>query len=113
FAWDGPGGGIDGAAADGDGARGAWGAGCGGGAAACAGAPVCCCPRYDSTSCFVMRPPAPVPFTRLRSTLLSRAIRRTSGDSGPAGSPCSVGSGAGGGELTISGSLIPGCTDGS
>ena len=33
-----------------------------------------------------MRPPAPVPSTRLRSMLCSRAILRTSGESGPAGS---------------------------
>ena len=33
-----------------------------------------------SRSCLVMRPPAPVPFTWLRSMLYSRAILRTSGD---------------------------------
>src|ERR1017187_428795 len=52
-----------------------------------------------------MRPPAPVPLTRLRSILFSRAILRTSGESGPdgsaagsaAGSSAGVGSGSTGG----------------
>ena len=42
--------------------------------------------RCDSTSCFVIRPPAPVPFNLPRSMLFSRAILRTKGESGPAGS---------------------------
>src|ERR1017187_4412335 len=52
-----------------------------------------------------MRPPAPVPFTRLRSMLFSRAIFRTSGESGPdtsaagsaAGSSAGLASGSTGG----------------
>src|SRR4051812_42431601 len=38
-----------------------------------------------------MRPPAPVPLTLVRSMLFSRAMRRTSGDNGPAASPGSSG----------------------
>src|SRR3954462_6523215 len=41
---------------------------------------------YASTSCFVIRPPAPDPFTFDRSILFSRAILRTSGEIGPTGS---------------------------
>src|ERR1035438_1327285 len=59
--------------------------------AGAAGAP---CARQASTSCLVMRPPAPVPLTRLRSILFSRAIFRTSGESGPDTS--AAGSSAGG-----------------
>src|SRR5690242_19617795 len=44
-----------------------------------------CADMYASRSCFVIRPPAPVPFTCRRSMLYSRAILRTSGDNGPAG----------------------------
>src|SRR3954447_25868232 len=36
-----------------------------------------------STSCLVIRPPTPVPRTCERSILYSRAILRTSGESGP------------------------------
>src|SRR6266513_3031569 len=39
-----------------------------------------CCARWASRSCLVMRPPAPVPDTRVRSILFSRAILRTSGE---------------------------------
>src|SRR5271165_3973509 len=80
-----------------------------------------------STSCLVIRPPAPVPFTFARSMLYSRAILRTSGDSGPrsssppdatggavvgggggacgagAGWACTVAGGAGGGDATAAG----------
>jgi hypothetical protein len=53
-------------------------------AAAGAGAAGFRAPGSASTSCLVMRPPAPVPFTFLaRSRLFSRAIRRTSGEKGP------------------------------
>ena len=53
------------------------------------------CAMWLSTSCFVIRPPAPVPFTFARSILFSRAILRTSGESGPAAS-CDASSVAGG-----------------
>src|ERR1017187_5915576 len=49
-----------------------------------------------------MRPPAPVPLTRLRSILFSRAILRTSGESGPDGS--AAGSAAGSSAGVVSGS---------
>src|ERR1017187_9580422 len=45
-----------------------------------------CAAAKASTSCLVIRPPAPVPLTWVRSRLRSRAILRTSGESGPAGS---------------------------
>ncbi|MBV6434279.1 MAG: hypothetical protein IANPNBLG_04524 [Bryobacteraceae bacterium] len=44
-----------------------------------------------------MRPPAPVPRTCVRSMLYSRAMRRTSGESGPCGSSAAAGAGGGGG----------------
>src|SRR5579862_2518358 len=44
-----------------------------------------------------MRPPAPVPVTRPRSTEFSRASLRTKGDNGPAGSAGASGAAAGGG----------------
>ena len=59
--------------------------------------------RYASRSCLVMRAPAPVPRTWLKSMLFSRAILRTSGDSGPAASSgvgagsAATGAGAAGG----------------
>src|ERR1022692_2192532 len=68
------------------------GGGGGGGAGAC-----CWRAMWPSRSCFVMRPPAPVPFTLLRSMEYSRAMRRTSGESGPVGSGASADSSAGGG----------------
>ena len=49
---------------------------------------------YASTSCFVIRPPAPDPFTFDRSRLFSRAILRTSGEIGPTGSVGGAGAGA-------------------
>src|ERR1039458_8893876 len=58
-----------------------------------------------------MRPPAPVPLTRLRSILFSRAILRTSGESGPdasaAGSSagCASGSTGGGGGASTGAAL--------
>jgi hypothetical protein len=54
------------------------------GGAACG---LACPARYASRSCLVIRPPTPVPFTRFRSILFSRAILRTNGESGPG--PCS------------------------
>src|ERR1019366_5338642 len=76
-------------------AGGAAGPAAGSGAGAGAAGPGCAA-VYASTSCLVIRPPAPVPFTCARSRLSSRAILRTKGESGPAGSlPAGSGGGAG------------------
>src|ERR1035438_6743444 len=90
-----PAAGRGGGAACSDGGGGGGGAastGRGGGGGAC-----CWRAMWPSRSCFVMRPPAPVPFTLLRSMEYSRAMRRTSGESGPVGSGASADSSAGGG----------------
>src|SRR5579884_1129070 len=68
----------------GGGAEGACGAGAGGACGVGAAYVLAACEdMYASTSCLVMRPPAPVPLTCERSMLYSRAILRTSGESGP------------------------------
>src|ERR1035438_10063268 len=90
-----PAAGRGGGAACSDGGGGGGGAastGRGGGGGAC-----CWRAMWPSRSCFVMRPPATVPFTLLRSMEYSRAMRRTSGESGPVGSGASADSSAGGG----------------
>ena len=60
------------------------GGGGGAGGSACVLAGALFDDRYDSRSCLVIRSPAPVPLIRLKSMLFSRAILRTSGESGPA-----------------------------
>ncbi len=62
------------------------------------------CAMLLSTSCFVMRPPAPVPFTFPKSILFSRAILRTNGESGPAGSDDASSVAGGAGAATCAGS---------
>src|ERR1035438_461340 len=86
-----------GASTGGGGGGGVGAATTGGGGGAGAGCACCWRAMWPSRSCFVMRPPAPVPFTLLRSTEYSRAMRRTSGESGPAGSTGSSTGGGGGG----------------